>query len=168
VGLPIVREAQQKSENMSSLLTFPQRLLYEVISFYRLSTPQKIPHAHVVHCLDNLRQDIICSADDSPRYLHNNGSHSGENQVRQCRDFNKLNAWAEQHDACYKPIKQLGEDMAEIERYKYCKTDLEALDEARKFFGLGADWQPRPYKKQSSYMTLKDLDDLAHGEERGP
>lgn len=125
-----------------------QRLIYTSISSYRASTPQKTPFAHILHCLDNLRQDIICTADDSPRYLTNNGSHSGESQVRFCRDFGKLNDWARERDACFRQQHDLADVMAPIEKFKYCKTEEsrgEHLDQVKAYFDLPSDWQfPEP------------------------
>jgi hypothetical protein len=123
---------------------FLQRLIYTSISAYRASTPQIIPHAHIIHCLDNLRQDIICTADDSPRYFTNNGTHSGENQVRFCRDFNQLNNWAAEHDACFRQNHDLVDDVAPIEKFKYCKSS-KYLDQVREYFDLPSDWKfPKP------------------------
>jgi len=124
------------------------RLIYTSISSYRASTPQKTPFPHIMHCLDNLRQDIICAADDSPRYLTNNGSHSGESQVRFCRDFSKLNDWAKERDACFRQQHDLADVMAPIDKFKYCKTEENKekyLDQVRGYFDLPSDWQfPEP------------------------
>ncbi|KAG8156765.1 hypothetical protein KVR01_013370 [Diaporthe batatas] len=124
------------------------RLIYTSISSYRASTPQKTPFPHILHCLDNLRQDIICAADDSPRYLTNNGSHSGESQVRFCRDFGKLNDWARERDACFRQQHDLADVMEPIEKFTYCKTEenrKKYLDQVKAYFDLPSGWQfPEP------------------------
>ncbi|GAP87165.1 hypothetical protein SAMD00023353_2301080 [Rosellinia necatrix] len=124
------------------------RLIYTSISSYRASTPQKTPFAHIMHCLDSIRQDIICAADDSPRYLTRNGSHSGESQVRFCRDFSKLNEWARERDACFRQQHDLADVMAPIEKFKYCKTEENRekyLNRVKGYFDMPNDWQfPEP------------------------
>ncbi|PVH98099.1 hypothetical protein DM02DRAFT_683284 [Periconia macrospinosa] len=57
---------------------------------------------HLLHCLDGLRQDIMCTADDTPmpaKIAH----HIGDGQLRRCRDWDKLTTWATQIDrhACH-------------------------------------------------------------------
>jgi len=72
------------------------------------NVPQSLHFSHVNHCLDAFRQDIICNADDTPRYTGLRKSTSMENpssgigQVRMCRDWGKLERWAREHSACYK------------------------------------------------------------------
>ncbi|KAF9734189.1 hypothetical protein PMIN01_07092 [Paraphaeosphaeria minitans] len=58
--------------------------------------------SHLYHCLDGLRQDVMCTADDTPMpalVAH----HVGDGQLRRCRDWNKLTAWATRLDqhACH-------------------------------------------------------------------
>jgi hypothetical protein len=140
--------SQTKPAEVQLIFGFLQRLIYTSLSSYRASTPQKNPYAHIIHCLENLRQDIICTANDSPRYLTNNGTHSGENQVRFCRDFSKLKDWGAEHDACFRQKHDLGDVVAPIEKFKYCKSEENTekyLDKVRGYFDLPSDWQfPEP------------------------
>ncbi|KAK3176694.1 hypothetical protein OEA41_008019 [Lepraria neglecta] len=55
---------------------------------------------HVAHCFDYLRQGILCSADSSiePAVDTVNG-FLGAGFPRQCRDFEELKDWAEDHRA---------------------------------------------------------------------
>lgn len=144
-SLPGVSLSGQSKAARAQLTFRPlQRLIYTSISSYRASTPQKTAFAHVLHCLDSLRQDVICNADDSPRYLTNNGSHSGESQVRFCRNFSKLNDWAKEHDACFRQQHDLADDMPVIEKYKYCKNEEAKeryIDRVRGYFNLPSDWK---------------------------
>ncbi|KAI4193267.1 MAG: hypothetical protein LQ346_003962, partial [Caloplaca aetnensis] len=67
-------------------------------SFMELSAglPPTYPMPHVMHCLDVLRDDVICHADDTPRYTTTTQHpESGMGQIRQCRDWSKLAEWAE-------------------------------------------------------------------------
>jgi hypothetical protein len=34
----------------------------------RFERPQRIALVHISHCLDELRRDVFCHADDTPRY----------------------------------------------------------------------------------------------------
>jgi hypothetical protein len=140
--------SQTKPAEVQLIFGFLQRLIYTSLSSYRASTPQKNPYAHIIHCLENLRQDIICTANDSPRYLTNNGTHSGENQVRFCRDFSKLKNWGAEHDACFRQKHDLGDVVAPIEKFKYCKSEENTekyLNKMRGYFDLPSDWQfPEP------------------------
>ncbi|KAL8830370.1 MAG: hypothetical protein Q9191_001480 [Dirinaria sp. TL-2023a] len=88
--------------------------------------PQTMHFTHVNHCLDAIRQDIMCNADDTPRYtgfLPKNPKvpSSGLGQVRMCRDWKKLERWAEEHSACYRyrPVETL-EDGIPLESFKHC------------------------------------------------
>ncbi|KAF2035186.1 hypothetical protein EK21DRAFT_54826 [Setomelanomma holmii] len=57
---------------------------------------------HMFHCLDGLRQDIMCMADDTP--MPSPKDHTvGDGQVRRCRNWDQMIDWAlepERH-ACY-------------------------------------------------------------------
>ncbi|KAH8728983.1 hypothetical protein GQ44DRAFT_608170 [Phaeosphaeriaceae sp. PMI808] len=58
---------------------------------------------HIYHCLDGLRQDIMCMADDTP--MPAPSAHQvGDGQVRQCRNWNQMIDWAMEPNrhACYK------------------------------------------------------------------
>jgi len=70
---------------------------------------------HLGHCMHLLREDMMCHADDTPRYsgrLHSqaNSSHpqAGIDQTRKCRDFNKLYEWSIEHTACYGDVGPTG------------------------------------------------------------
>ncbi|KAE9376454.1 hypothetical protein N431DRAFT_400640 [Stipitochalara longipes BDJ] len=79
---------------------------------------------HLGHCLNVLREDTMCHADDTPRYtgrLHTqaNLSHyqAGIDQTRKCRDFDKLYEWSIEHTACYGDV---GPNAAPEEYFKNC------------------------------------------------
>ncbi|KAJ4362979.1 hypothetical protein N0V83_010096 [Neocucurbitaria cava] len=44
---------------------------------------------HIYHCLDGIRQDIMCIADDTPMPA-SVAHHVGDGQIRQCRDWNNM------------------------------------------------------------------------------
>jgi hypothetical protein len=88
--------------------------------------PQSLHFSHINHCLDAFRQDIICNADDTPRYTglaksHSDAPSSGIGQVRMCKDWGRLEKWAVEHSACYKyKVGTTTEDGIPRDRFKYC------------------------------------------------
>ena len=88
---------------------------------------QSLPRFHITHCLDALRDDVICNADDIPRYTGRRNEQasverpiSGIGQARMCKDWSKLKDWAVKHTACYKNIHSHDWDFPPAERYKFC------------------------------------------------
>lgn len=88
--------------------------------------PQTQHFRHVGHCLEAFRQDIICNADDTPRYtgiskIPTKGPTSGLGQVKMCRDWQQLQTWAREHSACYK-YDPTSSDVhhVDLSRFKYC------------------------------------------------
>ncbi|KAJ5733452.1 hypothetical protein N7493_002238, partial [Penicillium malachiteum] len=63
---------------------------------------------HVEHCLDTLRQDLMCKADDTPMPSLKHFNGAGEGQVMKCKNLEKLFAWAKHpdRDACYKRLSE--------------------------------------------------------------
>ncbi|KAL8659035.1 MAG: hypothetical protein Q9202_007309 [Teloschistes flavicans] len=98
--------------------------------------PQSIHFSHINHCLDGLRQDIMCNADDTPRYTgmgHLRGTGIG--QYRMCRDWDQLEQWADDHSACYQY-----DDGSELEtlrngvplsHFKHCPSGTEPWKDER-------------------------------------
>ena len=85
--------------------------------------PQSLHFAHVNHCLDALRQEIICNADDTPRYSGlGQGGGTGNNQYRMCKDWSKLEDWANAHSACFnhsRGVVTLDQKLT-LDRFKNC------------------------------------------------
>ena len=85
--------------------------------------------AHVMHCLDALRDDVLCHADDTPRYTTNSsGTRTGEGQMRQCRDWSKLEAWAAHYSGCWRYISKKNDERDEIERWRFCEPGTPYYD----------------------------------------
>jgi hypothetical protein len=91
------------------------------------SIPQTEPREHVTHCLNNFREDIVCNADDTPRYSGRvnqqaSAKHpvSGIGQTRLCKDWGRLRQWAIDHTACYKAVNRGDPDFPPLDRYKFC------------------------------------------------
>ena len=108
--------------------------------------PQSRRWEHVIHCLDELRQEVICNADDTPRWsTADNSPGTGMGQIRYCRSWEKLEEWAEQYNACYRYINQTAsfEDFPQIERYIWCPQGSPYAAEVEKVFGH-IDWEKYP------------------------
>lgn len=57
---------------------------------------------HAYHCIDTLREEIMCNADDTPVATFKNHKHPfGYQQYRMCREWAPLRDWASQYSICY-------------------------------------------------------------------
>ena len=82
------------------------------------------PFAHIMHCLDSLMDDVICHADDTPRYTTSSDRpESGMGQLRQCRDWDKLAAWAAKYSGCWEYIGPSADEESELNRWMRCPPD---------------------------------------------
>lgn len=115
--------------------------------------PQTLERSHVLHCLANLRADILCNADDTPRYTELSGRRPGVGQVKKCRNWNELETYVNKHAGCFKYIKPGFSDTSQIERMKYCPNDSPYLPLIRKYFGYDDDWSPWPYVEQTTWLA---------------
>lgn len=107
--------------------------------------PQSRRWEHVIHCVDQLRQEALCNADDTPRYSTSDDIPvSGMGQVRMCRNWEKLEDWAKQYNACYRYINQTADykDFPQIERFIWCPEGSPYTEAVEKVFGHidWADW----------------------------
>ncbi|KAK2827870.1 hypothetical protein FQN49_007256 [Arthroderma sp. PD_2] len=59
-----------------------------------LSQTALITPSHVGHCVDYLRQALMCAADTNLEALDKNNHSDGWAMVRTCRDFDKVYAWS--------------------------------------------------------------------------
>ncbi|CAJ2504614.1 Uu.00g120080.m01.CDS01 [Anthostomella pinea] len=94
------------------------RTLFRYVMYAEQKLPQHIALVHALHCLDQLRQDVICNADDTPRYAGFQAPGTGAGQVRLCRDWGSLEKWALERTACFKHEDEVPGPM--IERFKSC------------------------------------------------
>ena len=76
---------------------------------------------HNLHCIESLRQDALCNADDTPRYSgYSKHPIAGVMQTRMCRNWDMLESWAREHTACYRDVGRDVEGFPQIEKYKFC------------------------------------------------
>lgn len=90
---------------------------------------------HGFHCLDSLRQDVLCYADDTPRYTGEGQSNqsSGFHQTRKCRDWDQLETWAMQHTACYRFLDNSVYDT--LDRHKFCPEGSPYNEQIERMYG---------------------------------
>ncbi|KAI0907488.1 hypothetical protein F4823DRAFT_602887 [Ustulina deusta] len=101
------------------------KIVYISISEYRRGIPQTRSWHHISHCLDALRRQIICDADDTPRATDRRVEVvSGLHQHRQCRSWEQLEDFARRHTACYKRPENPDEGKSsKLDRFKHCPPD---------------------------------------------
>jgi hypothetical protein len=100
-----------------------QKLIRKAIVSKHNQDGRNFTLSHLFHCLDGLRQDIMCTADDTPMpalVAH----HVGDGQLRQCRDWDKLTAWATRLDqhACH-AFDDYREATNTLEVFAHCPPD---------------------------------------------
>jgi len=102
-------------------------MIRKSIKEYRHHWLQTQHHLHIDHCLIALREDIICDADDTPRYMdqHHEQPGSGQDQYRLCRDWGKLDAWANEHSACFQMPKHPYDGADPRDPFKFCPDGSE-------------------------------------------
>ncbi|KAI1346048.1 hypothetical protein F5Y01DRAFT_322160 [Xylaria sp. FL0043] len=114
------------------------RSIYIALNEFKAGKPQSRRWGHVLHCVDQLRQEAICNADDTPRFsTADEIPVTGLNQMRMCRSWDKLEAWAQQHTACYRYINQTksNREFPQVERFVWCPKGSPYIKEVEKVFG---------------------------------
>ena len=114
------------------------RAVYISLMEFRQDKPQSRRWEHVLHCLNELRQEVLCNADDTPRYTTSDDRpESGMGQTRMCRNWDSLEKWADQYNACYRYVNQTAsyEDFPQIERFIWCPKGSPYKAEVEKVFG---------------------------------
>ncbi|KAH6514149.1 hypothetical protein HBI81_209680 [Parastagonospora nodorum] len=93
-----------------------------IVSKHNNST-QTFDIRHMYHCLDGLRQDIMCMADDTPMPAPAK-HHVGDGQIRKCRNWKKMIDWANEPErhACYK-WDDYREATNTLELFAHCPPD---------------------------------------------
>lgn len=92
--------------------------------------------AHFHHCLDTLRQDLMCLADDTPMPTVNAIHRIGNGQVRLCRNWDKLVAWTQEPDrhACFRMLSDYREVPHTLEQFAFCDESSKYKAVADKYF----------------------------------
>ncbi|KAJ5375401.1 hypothetical protein N7517_007407 [Penicillium concentricum] len=96
------------------------KIIYISLFEFRTGQEQSRTWHHIAHCLDALRRQMLCDADDTPRATERRAEVvSGIGQHRVCRDWGKLERWAKAHTACYKRPEKPGDEVG-LKRFMHC------------------------------------------------
>lgn len=118
-----------------------QKNIHRAIREYELGAVQSLPLAHITHCLASLRDEILCFADDTPRYTTaSDDPKTAEGQFRQCRDWAQLERWAEQRSACYQYISHKADTIDQFKRFMFCPRDSRYWTQVRAHFRKPVGW----------------------------
>ncbi|KAJ5928273.1 hypothetical protein N7466_007229 [Penicillium verhagenii] len=96
------------------------KIIYIALNEYRSEESQSRNWHHIVHCMDALRRQILCDADDTPRATERRAEVvTGVNQHRMCRQWDGLVDFARQNTACYKR-PEMPDVNPVLDRYRHC------------------------------------------------
>ena len=92
--------------------------------------------------MDNIRLNIMCTADDTLFYIPQNNvsARPGEGQERTCRDWSELDRWIDKHDPCYRDVPV--PSGTNLEKMKFCPENSPYLPLIRQYFGYDENWVP--------------------------
>ncbi|PQE19955.1 Tat pathway signal sequence protein [Rutstroemia sp. NJR-2017a BVV2] len=114
------------------------KLIYRFVKEVRDTDTQTVPLEHVIHCLDAMRKDIMCYADDTPRPRRYEANSTvaikAEGELRQCRDWSVLESWAKERPACFQAGNADPGDMLHSQ-LRFCPEDSPYLPAVRQYFG---------------------------------
>ncbi|KAK6845413.1 hypothetical protein PG995_015523 [Apiospora arundinis] len=101
------------------------KTVYMSLAEYRRGDAQTRSWHHFSHCLDALRRQILCDADDTPRATDRRAEFvSGLWQHRKCCSQDELEEFAKRHAGCYKRPEVPEEGpVSKLERFKHCPLD---------------------------------------------
>ncbi|KAI9660067.1 MAG: hypothetical protein M1821_001419 [Bathelium mastoideum] len=101
------------------------KLIRRAFRDYEIGNEQVLTPFHIYHCLDAMRQDVMCKADDTPMPSWKQQHTVGDGQTMQCKDFDKLVAWTQEpeRNACYDQIDDYRYIENTLERHAFCAKD---------------------------------------------
>ena len=130
----LVRLANSAYREVMPLNISSQQSIQKSLADFDAGRPPTYPMVHVMHCLDTLRDDVLCHADDTPRYTTiTPEAESGMGQMRQCRDWSKLEAWAGQFSGCWHYIDVHSDQRSELERWRFCEPGSPYYERVQKW-----------------------------------
>ncbi|CAG8971637.1 hypothetical protein HYALB_00003105 [Hymenoscyphus albidus] len=101
-------------------------------------------YTHILHCLDSIRGDVECQADD-----HVYGVGPGlnppiyEGQHMHCKNSSALDKWASEHHSFFKYTYVNDEkSLTEMHQWRNCPENSPHGENMRKLLGYGDDWKP--------------------------
>lgn len=101
-----------------------------------MGVPLTAPLYHVYHCLDALRQEVLCDADDTPRYtgMGQADKASATHQIRLCKDWGHMEAWALENSACWRYFDEKDAPGDTLEQYRYCPEGSPYITKIQQLF----------------------------------
>jgi hypothetical protein len=113
-----------------------QKFIRRAFTDYERGLEPRLDGRHVHHCLDSLRQDVQCMADDTPMPTGADARAIGDEQTVMCRNYSALVEWvyAPERMACHKALSDYRSITHSIERYAFCPEDSRYFPVMRKYF----------------------------------
>jgi hypothetical protein len=94
------------------------------ISFrqHQRNETQRYEFGHILHCLDSLREDVLCAADDTPLSLGPQAQNDEKktSHTRRCRNFMRLEYWADDNSACFEGLEPGEPGYQTLEEWRRC------------------------------------------------
>ncbi|KAF2736291.1 hypothetical protein EJ04DRAFT_490041 [Polyplosphaeria fusca] len=123
-----------------------------------LSSPEsesRIPPSHILHCLDTIRQDLMCHADDTPMPTVNERHKIGDGQPRKCKNWDALVKWTQEPErqTCFRMIDEYRRVPNSLEEFAFCPEGQEfdkIRDSMNAYFGKWGHKDPFGGGKKSS------------------
>lgn len=102
---------------------------------FKFSKPQTYPFEYIMHYIDTLRLEVLCKADDTPRYSTNDHSNNnGISQHQQCRDWDKLESWAKENNTYYKYLNYSFNNIYDQrQRFVFCPPESPYIAKVEKY-----------------------------------
>jgi len=117
------------------------KIIHTALMEFKSDKPQTYDFPHIMHCVDDQRIETMCHADDTPRFM-TSLKEVGDGQHRQCRSWEKLESFAQEHTACYQFLNySINFSENQLQRFVFCPPGS-------------------PYSEQvESYLKRKELGD---------
>ncbi|QSZ35673.1 hypothetical protein DSL72_006795 [Monilinia vaccinii-corymbosi] len=76
---------------------------------------------HAIHCLDVLRSEVMCTADDTPlSFRFQEADRAERTPKRRCRDWDKLVEYTTAHSACFRRYSPNDPRYGTLDEYLFC------------------------------------------------
>jgi hypothetical protein len=113
-----------------------QKFIRRAFVDYQRGRSPELNGQHVLHCLDTLRQDVMCVADDTPMPTGHEALTIGDGQPTMCRNFKKLTEWinAPERNACHRALDDYRSITHSIERYAFCQEGTDNYVNMKAYF----------------------------------
>ena len=115
---------------------------------------------HIYHCLDALRLEVLCDADDTPRYtgMGQPNKASATHQIRFCKDWDRMEAWAIQNSACWRYFDEKHAPADMLDQFHFCPKGSPYFAKTQEF-SEDADSAPKELEisKEQGVDLVKNL-----------